>query len=213
MATNNNNDNNNNDYTGFDRKGLRRTLRLTLGRIRSCQDNFEAKGNPWTTTRLDEYRQRKLEAEFNRHRFEAYNGILSEKDKQRRLKRKDNEPWDFTTKDKPAYGHLDRPLTKEEARQLDDWIEQRLGHTREQRALPRQQRPKVDGKELSRQNKARKEPRSSRTPERLAEFKRKRKIANIIKEIKLLDDAHNFKDESKEIAINYGHFIMIIPRK
>jgi hypothetical protein len=211
MSTANNN-NNDNDYTGFDRKRLRGTLRLTLGRFRISQDNFEAKGNPWTTTRLDEYRQRKLEAELNRHRFEAYNGILSEKDK-KRPKRKDNEPWDFTTKDKPVYGHFDRPLTKEEARQLDDWIEQHLGHTREQRALPRQQRPKVDGKELSRQNKARKEPRSSRTPERLAEFKRKRKIANIIKEIKLLDDAQNFKDESKEITINYGHFIMIIPRE
>jgi hypothetical protein len=195
MTTNNNNNNNNNDYTGFDRKGLRRTLRLTLGRFRISQDAFEARGNPWTTTRLDEYRQRKLEVELNRQRFEAYNGILSEKDKQWRPKRRDNEPWDFTTRDRPVYGHFDRPLTKEEARQLDDWIEQRLGYTREQRALPRQQRPKVDGKELSRQNKAGKEPRSSRTPERLAEFKRKRKIANIIKAIKVLDEAHKAKQK------------------
>jgi hypothetical protein len=194
MTTNNNDNNKIRDYTGFDRKGLRRTLRLTLGRFRSCQDNFEAKGNPWTTTRLDEYRQRKLEVEFNRHRFEAYNGILSEKDKQR-PKRRDNEPWDFTTKDRPVYGYFDRPLTKEEARQLDDWIEQRLGYTREQRALPRQQRPKVDGKELSRQNKARKEPRSSRTPEMLDEFNRKRRIANIIKAIKVLDEAHKAKQK------------------
>jgi len=183
-------DNNDKDYTGFDRKRLRGTLRLTLGRFRISQDAFEARGNPWTTTRLDEYRQRKLEAEYNRQRFEAYNGILSEKDRQR-PKRRDNEPWDFTTRDRPVYGYFDRPLTKEEARQLDDWIEQRLGYTRERLALPRQQRPKVDGKELSRQNKARQEPRSSRTPEMLAEFEQKRRITNIIKTIKVLDEAYN----------------------
>jgi len=197
-------------YSGLDRPRLRGTLQLNLGTMRGNQDIFEVKGNPWTHTPTDDYEERKLVAELNQHRFEAFNGKLSDRDKER--KRQEPQLRDFLSKDKPVHKPFDRPLTIREARQLDGWIEQRLGYDREEQAIKRQPRPFVDGKELSRQNKDIKAAQSRKSRKNLADFKRKHATTKIIKNILLLDAAHTNHNKETDDARDLGHFKVINPK-
>lgn len=194
-------------FKGVNRKRLRGTLSIAM-RVRSNQDTFESKGNPWTTTRADDYREREERVKLRQHQFEAYNGKLSAKDLSHvGQKPKPKEPWDFLSRDKPVHKPFDRPLTIREARQLDDWVDRRLGMTREELALPRQPRPKVDRKELSRQQRDfdKAEPRKSRKG--LADFKRKRQTTATIKRITLLDDLHDHVRNRDPKRKDLGHFV------
>lgn len=211
MSTADNNNKRRDALTGINRRRLRGTLTAKMT-MRTNQDMFERIGSPWTNTRYDESRKAEERATLHKHLHEAYNGKLSEKDLSHvGQKPKPPKPWDFLSKDKPVHIPFDKPLTIKQARQLDAFVSNRLNETREETALARQPRPKVDRKELSRQQRAIDNAKPSRTAEQTQLLLKRKRVTAIVKKLQLLAETEEKSEEVNERARDFKHFKVITP--